>query len=122
MASKAEVIKYIKDNYSYTEIEGGVLQLVFDNGNGRSQLVFALVLDSFIHFTSPYANVEKVTSHRALEVNETFYGTKLYGNYYVLAHVAYLEDIDPSEIQRAFSVLAFAADELEAKIGKLDNF
>jgi hypothetical protein len=121
MATQTEVIQYIKSNYRYEEIEPGVYKLVFESGNGRTQTVFAVVKDSWLNVTSPYASVDKITADRALKVNDTIFGTQRYGDYFVLTHVAPLKDIDPSEIKVALGVTAEVADALEAKVSKQDN-
>jgi type IV secretory pathway TraG/TraD family ATPase VirD4 len=121
MPTQAEVINYIKSNYKYEEVSNGSFKMIYDIGNGRSQVVWARVQEKFLQVSSPYAHADKLTANRALQANETVFGTQQLGDFFVLAHVAFLEDIDPSEIDKGFGIVAIMADGLEEKLGKIDN-
>lgn len=117
MASQQEAIKFIKSNYNTEELGEGTLKLVFDLGDGRSQLVIATVNESNVQFSSPFAKVDDVTAKIALEANSEFsLGMQIIGDFYMVKHVAPLADLDASEINDAFEMIANIADELEKKL------
>jgi hypothetical protein len=117
MASKQEAINFIKSTYRCEEISGGTLKFVFELDGGRSQLVFADVNDSNIQYLSPFATVNDVTAKQALEANADYsVGMQIVGDQYMIKHLAFLADLDESEIDGGFRVVANVADELEQKL------
>lgn len=117
MATQQEVRNFIKSKYRCEEINGGTLKFIFDLDAGRSQLVFADINDSNIQYLSPFATVNDVTAKQALEANSNYsVGMQLVGEQYMIKHLAFLADLDESEIENAFGVVANVADELEQKL------
>jgi hypothetical protein len=121
MATQADVMNYIKNNYDYTNIAGGVLKLTFGSENGRSQLVFAYVGDAFLETYSPFATTDQITASQAFAANSSVFGLGLFENLYCLKQATLLESVDPEEIEVAFNTLAGVADGLEKNLGLGDN-
>jgi hypothetical protein len=117
MASQIEVINYIKSNYRCEEIGGGTLKFIFELDGGRSQLVFADITETTIQYLSPFATISDVTPKQALEANADYsLGMGLLGEQYMIKHLAFLADLDESEISGGFRVVANIADALENKL------
>jgi hypothetical protein len=117
MASKHEATNFIKSTYRCEEISGGTLKFVFELDGGRSQLVFADVNDSNIQYLSPFASVNDVTAKQALEANADYsVGMQIVGDQYMIKHLAFLADLDESEIDGGFRLVANVADKLEQKL------
>ena len=104
MATQQEVRNFIKSKYRCEEITGGTLKFIFDLDAGRSQLVFADINDSNIQCLSPFATVNDVTAKQALEANSNYsVGMQLVGERYMIKHLAFLADLDESEIEMNLS-------------------
>ena len=117
MATQNEVLNFIKSNYETEVLSGGDLKLLFDLGEGRSQLAFVDVTELNAQFSSPFATVDDVTAKQALEANAEYsVGMQLIGNWYVIKHVVPLADLDASEVSTAFELVANIADMLEKKL------
>ena len=117
MATQLEAINYIKSNYRHDVLDNGILKLIFNLDGGRSQLVFADVTDVNIQYLSPFASIDEVTPKQALDANSKYsIGMQLVGNQYMIKHVAFLADLDASEITEGFSLVAIIADELENQL------
>jgi hypothetical protein len=123
MATQQEAISFIKSNFKTEPLDGGGMKLIFDLGGGRSQLSFVEVSESNVQFSSPFASLDDVTAKQALEANSEFsLGMQIMGNFYVVKHVAPLADLDASEINEAFELVANIADMLEKRLVGGDNF
>ena len=122
MATQADVMNYIKNNYQHDVIENGVLKFEFNIDDTRSQLVFALVLDNALVTWSPFASKESITAAQAFNATlDSYFGISILADSYCLKHHAPLENIDSNEIEVAFESLALAADAHEAELGLGDN-
>lgn len=114
MATKAEVVAFIEGKYKCEHTESGAIKVLFNEGDGRSQIVLAWVNDSNIQVSSPFAKTSEISADRAVaEVSKYSLGMQIYGEFYVVRHVAYLADIDASEVFAALEVTSSVADELE---------
>lgn len=123
MASELEVFNHIKSNYEFQELEKGTLQLEFQLGDGRSQLVFAAVNELGLLVSSPFAAQSDLSAMEALKAaNGTPLGVKLFGEFYTLAYFAPIEDIDESEVDSALKLTAIFADGLEKDLVGGDRY
>lgn len=123
MASQQEAIDFIKSNYAFNELQGGMLNFVFDLEAGRSQMVFVLVDDTKIEYFSPFGDVSDVTAKQALDAISSYsFGMQIIDDEFVVKHVVFLENLDASEIKDGFHIVASIADELEKKLVGGDNY
>ncbi len=123
MASQQEAIDFIKSNYRFDELQGGMLKFVFDLDGGRSQLVFVIVGETIVEYFSPFGDVSDVTAKQALDAISGYsFGMQLVDGQFVVKHVVFLENLDASEIKDGFQIVASIADELENKLVGGDNY
>ncbi len=114
MATQSELISFIESKYNCT-FDGDSAKLVWSwTSDDRTQLVWVQVTDGFMRCTSPFARLDDVTPKQALEANASWQvGMQLQGDFYVIQNVLPIADMDASEVQAAFSMVAGPADELE---------
>jgi hypothetical protein len=74
-----------------------------------------------LQVTSPVAWQKNISADEDLDKNVSMFGIVSINGAYALKHNAFIEDIDESEIDNAFIVLAFWADQLEQTLG-FDEF
>jgi hypothetical protein len=122
MASQQEVIDYIKSNFNHETIQEFIVKIQVPLDTGRTQMVYAAVTDDELQVTSPVAWQDKVSADEVLAQNGSMFGVVSVNGAYALKHNTFIEDIDKSEIEKAFIVLAFYADELESALGFDDEF
>ena len=121
MASKAEVISFLKANYNLEEMQPGMFRMLFEQENGRSQMLFAGVFDSFIRVDSPFGALDTIDLAAALD-ESSILGLGAVGSFATVRHLILTENLDPSEIFDSFGLVAEVADSLEAKFTKGDAF
>ena len=80
MASKAEVIAFLKSNYKLEEMSPGLFSMLFEQENGRTQMLFAGVFDSFIRVDSPFGALGSVDIPSALD-DSSILGLGAVGDY-----------------------------------------
>ena len=122
MATQKEVMDYITSNYKHERINEQIVKLQVPLSNGRNQTVYAGVTEGELQVTSPVAWQSKVEADEVLEKSKSMFGLVSINGAYGLKHNAFLADIDESEIENAFIVLAVQADELEELLGFDDEF
>jgi len=122
MASQQEVIDYIKSNFNHETIQDFIVEIQVPLDSGRTQMVYAAVTEDELQVTSPVAWQEKVSADEVLAQNGSMFGVVSVNGAYALKHNTFIEDIDKSEIEKAFIVLAFYADGLESALGFDDEF
>lgn len=117
MATRGEAIKYLRNIDGMQEGDDGLFTYVLSWAKeGRSQLVFLKVVDDFIVLTSPFADKDDISTHKALDLAVIF-GVADMGSHYGLRHVIFLEDLDESEIVNGINWLGARADILESQVG-----
>lgn len=122
MATKNEVIQYLKSTYPDIVQDGEMYTIKFNVGDGRTQAVLILVLDSFIVAASAFARVGQITDSQALDASSLGHPvTKLDGLYVTTRSMA-IQDIDPAEITFVIELTTTAADEIEKSLGLGDNW
>jgi hypothetical protein len=128
MATWLEVQNFVKANYQIQNETIDNLELVFNTGDNRSQLVVVhrsgkgMDLECLI-FWSPFATVDQISSSQLVSVTEDLaLGVGRMGKFLVVKHLAFLEDLDVSEINKAFLLVASEADDAEKRLGLGDTF
>ena len=127
MATWQQVKSYIYANYNVSKDSGEMITLLFDMGNGRSQLVFVGLLDigeySSIRLSSPFAKWSNVSAERALRATEsTGVGICSIGDYLATTHSQLLATVDEAEIDWPLAYVTSTADKLEQQLGQGDAF
>ena len=123
MASPNEVFSFITSNYPSEKISDSMIKVVVGWNDGRSQLVFAHIQPdaAAMEVASPFSTRDAMTAEQAINANESMFGLGVLGEWYALKHVVPIADLDASEMDVAFKLLAEVADELEKKLGLGDN-
>lgn len=122
MATQKEVIDFITSKYMHERINEQTVKLQVPLSNGRNQTVYAAVTEGELQVTSPVAWHSKIEADDLLQKSTSMFGIVSINGAYALKHNAFIEDIDESEIENSFIVLAFRADELEQVLGFDDEF
>jgi hypothetical protein len=123
MATQKEVIAYIKKNLNAEEIGESGFKLLYDLGNGRSQILFVFVGEFGLNVSSPFATTEDVTPKQALNAAKDFgLGIGISGDYYEVKAFVLIADLDESEIHTSFDLVTGIADELEEALVGGDAF
>jgi hypothetical protein len=122
MATSQDVLEFIMANYKHEQISETVLQIQVPLPSGRAQMVYVGATDDELQVTSPVAWQENVGAEKVLATNTSMFGIVTINGAFALKHNAFLADIDESEIEKAFVVLAVHADELESALGFSDEF
>ena len=122
VATSQEVISFIVDKYGASLSDNGTLSLQVPLDGGRTQMVYAGVAEGALQVTSPVVWAERIDAERFLKANSSMFGAVEINGAYALKHNAFIEDIDESEILKAFAALAAYADEYESRLGFNDEF
>jgi len=130
MATWDDLLGYLHANYKFREEQPGLITLVFDVGEGRSQLVLLSrqVLnggsEEWVGISSPFAEVGQVSLQRALEAAGDLVvgGAGIVGTHVVLKHAVPLADMSVDEFERPLMLLMHSADDLERQIFGGDKY
>jgi len=123
MATKQEAVQFLKNKLGAEETSPDFFKMLVEYDNNRSQVVFAMVSDEIIAFKSPFGSVNDMTAKQALAAaSQNIFGLSETADLYCLSHVAFVEDLDASEVYKAVGVLANIADDLEQDLVGGDNF
>lgn len=123
MATEKEIKKFIESKYNFDVLENGVYKLVMDGDDGRSQLVFVEVTDTWLNVFSPFANMDDVTPKQALTANSDYIlGMQTLGDTYCVKYVVLIADLDENELVDGIEFTASIADRLEADLVGGDKF
>lgn len=122
MATKQQALEYIRVNYKHEPVSGNIVKLEVPISNNRTQMVYAAVTEDELQVTSPVAWQKNVSADRVLEANTSMFGIVTVNGAFGLKHNTFLEEINESEIEKAFVVLAVQADILEQTLGLHDEF
>lgn len=121
MASKDEVINWIKANAPTEAIDGDTFKVLMEWNDGRSQILFVLPRDQVLEVFSPFAQENEVSAQQAIQANTSVFGVDFFAGMYGLKHVLPIENVDENELVFGIKLLAEAADEFEKKLGLGDN-
>jgi hypothetical protein len=122
MATQQQVLEFIRTNYKHEPVSETIVKLLVPLSSGRTQMVYAGVTEEELQVTSPVAWQENVSAERVLEANTSMFGIVSVNGAFGLKHNTFLQEINESEIEKAFIVLAVHADELEQTLGLNDEF
>jgi ABC-type taurine transport system ATPase subunit len=118
MATKDETLQYISDNYPIESLSEDALKIVFELEGGRTQVVYAIVLESLLLVDSPFAALDDINANIAFKLaEESFFGIRRSEDFYFVRHVIPLADVDASEIDLGLGLVAQTADTLESVVG-----
>ncbi len=127
MATFLEVKNYIKSNFQIQSEEDTFLTMVFNTGNGRSQLVLVMGVEgagemSSVRFFSPFARVDQISPAQFANLAEgTVFGLAQMADLYGVVHNAFLENLDESEITTPLMAVTSSADAFEKSLGLGDD-
>ena len=127
MATWLEVQTFIKANYTVSDEDVDGYNLLFDTGSGRSQTIRVFRSGSGTHlemlyFLSPFARVRDISAEQFVAASEeSVLGVKRTSDFYSCVHGSFMEDIDASEVEKAFLLVAHDADSLERSLGLGDS-
>jgi hypothetical protein len=123
MATKNEVRAYLQSNFTTEEIDTDHFRFIFDLGDGRSQLCYAIVGEVKIEVHSPFADLKAISAIEAIEAaDEKAFGIRKLGDaWWGFVNVVWTENVDPNEIHDSLHFVARAADEIESKLGLGDD-
>ena len=117
MATQAEAINYLKANFKNEDLGDNVFKVLVEYEGNRSQLVFVGVFEHVITLGSPFASEDDLTPKQALNaVTNGLFGVKLFGDFYSLSNLLFVEDLDASEINKGIAFIAQTADDLEQSL------
>lgn len=122
MATKEEIVRYLKSN-KWEEIEmlsqgqNYTLKTTWGFEDGRAQVVWATVNDTFHQLLSPFARVGDVSAERALNMNQTLLGVTLAIDHYCLAAVGLNKHFAAEEFSILENLVAQFADKIEESSG-----
>ncbi|MGN6425492.1 MAG: hypothetical protein ACTHMF_01650 [Leifsonia sp.] len=129
MASWDQLKQYIASGYTITSDDGTLIKLLFDTGNGRSQIVLVekSVTGSGVEFAtiaSPVATLGTVDLNALLrEASEYVVGGLVaYSDTLTLRHSVPLADLDAGDFDAPLHFVIGAADSIEAKFVGTDDF
>ena len=128
MATWLEVQSFIKSNYQISSEDIDGFSLVFDTGEGRSQMIRVARVGAgtpfeMLYFLSPFARVEDISAEQFVAASEeSALGVKRTDDFYSCVHGSFLEDLDASEIDKALLWISHQADSIEQLIGLGDSF
>lgn len=122
MATWQALRNYIHTTYTVAGEDGDIVRLVFDVGNGRSQLVLVSPTSThagaeFALIASPIGDLGTVDLNVLLrEAGEYVVGgVVMYGSRIMLRHAVPLADLDASDFETPLHLVLGAADAMEAK-------
>ena len=130
MANWWQVKSYLHRNYKIVKDEGSFVVMIFDLGNGRSQMVMLSVhtlrngSEEWMEILSGVGKVQEVNLIRALALIERMMvgGLTQEGDMLMVKHTLPLENVDENEIDRPLLLVVQTADDLEQDLVGGDAF
>jgi len=122
MAKWSEIKKEIQRNYTVADESLGLIKLIFEFSDGRSQIVLIEKANNdngeiWVQVSSPVGMIESDDLEAALEI----LGEKLCGGLikedetYVVRNSMLMEELSYEELFRSLKMISVIADELEEK-------
>jgi len=121
MATWVEVKEFIKSNYKVQKEEDGMVVLVQEFTDGRSQLVYVFRKEHngviWADISSPVGTISAGDLNSALESldNATCGGLVKIGDFHAVRHCMPIADLSSDELNGPLKLVAGAADTLEEK-------
>jgi hypothetical protein len=129
MATWASLVDYVKANYKVDDEQDGMLKLIFQTDETRSQVVLlwrAALMDGaeeWCQIESAFGKADSIDLVKALtEIGEMVVGgAAIINGFCFFRHSVPLADMDPSEFERPFMLVTSTADNLEELLGQGDD-
>jgi hypothetical protein len=130
MATWRDFTAFVKSSYDIAQEQQGMLQLIFDLEDGRSQAVYLWRrqlmkgTEDWLVIESPFAEVDRVNLQDALEEagNLVCGGVVIVGKHLFYRHAVPLTNLDTNEFRRPLQLVTLAADRLEWKLAGEDSY
>ncbi len=130
MATWSDLIGYVRSNYKVADEQAGMVKMVFETDNLRSQIVWlwrqALMdgNEEWLQIESPFAEVGSVNLQTALEeVGRTVCGgAAIAGNFLTIRHAVPLANLNINEFERPLILVTTTADYIEQKLTGGDKY
>ncbi|MEU5909679.1 hypothetical protein [Micromonospora sp. NPDC047527] len=130
MATWADLTSYIRSNYKIAEERPGLIKLVFETGNLRSQvvLIWHLTLadaeEEWVQIESSFGDLGSVNLARALQEigNTVCGGMALTGDLVTFRHAVPLLNLNINEFERPLALVTTTADHLEHLLTGADRY
>ena len=131
MATWQEVRTYVHSNYKVEDIDPAMMKMLFDSGNGRSQIIFVGHFDlseagmgDWLTYFSPFCGTDQATANAVMGVasDNTMFGITEMAGMYGVRHVAPMLNLDANEIEDPLMAVVFSADNLEKLLTGGDAF
>jgi hypothetical protein len=130
MASWQDLKRYVHANYKVADEDSGMIKLIFDTGDLRSQVVllFRQTLrdgeEEWVCISSPVGKVGSVDPEQFLrEAGNVVCGAaEINGDLLCISHSVPLLNLDGNEVARPLALVAVTADRLERKFLGEDTF
>jgi hypothetical protein len=131
MAVWNDVHTYVRNNYKVADEQPGVIKMIFDVGNLRSQVVFLArqtlmnETEEWLLIESPFGELGNVDLPKVLkEVGDTVCGGLglVAGHILTIRHAVPLINLDINELERPLILVTATADRLERQFVGGDEF
>jgi hypothetical protein len=123
MATKAEIIEFLKQNFKTLEVTPAGARIRFTFDDGRMQNMILQIDDDHMLIGSFFASKSEHSAEEVLAAAEgNNYGVLPLNDYYILSNLLWTANVDANEIQDTLNDLAGAADVIEEKLNGKDRF
>jgi hypothetical protein len=130
MASWDDLARYVRGNYSLSADKPGLMTMIFNFPDGRSQLVMLTReaigegSEEWVIIESAFAQMGNVSLQKVLErVGETVCGgAAARGPHIVFRHSVPLANLDINEFERPLALVTATADRLEQELFGGDKY
>ncbi len=129
MASWDDLVNYVRSRYRVEEESDGLVRLVFELGDRRTQTVmlWRMMLpgaEEWVQIESPIGDVVAVDLDRAIDrIGRTVCGGMgKAGDLVTFRHAVPLANLDPNELERPLELVTATADDLERTLLGGDTF
>jgi hypothetical protein len=130
MASWRDFVAFVKSSYDVAQEQPGMVQLLFDLDDGRSQAVYLWRrqlmkgAEEWLVIESPFAEIGSVDMEKALQEagNLVCGGVVVVGRFLTYRHAVPLANLDTNEFKRPLQLVTLAADRLESRLAGSDSY
>ncbi len=130
MATWTDLVGYVKSNYKISDERDGMIKMVFETENLRTQLVFLWLqtlnggTEEWVQIESPFAELGTVDVTKVLEEieNTVCGGLALASGHLTFRHTIPLESLQISEFERPLILVTSTADAIEQKLVGGDRY
>lgn len=122
MATKEALLKYLRSNkWVDLDLLGDedtfILKTQWSFPNGRSQVVWVQLNDTYFQLMSPFAKEDDISADRALNMNSTLLGVSKCLGHYCLVSVGVNSSFTTAEFELMEQLIATNADDIEKNSG-----